>query len=217
MSPVNLKKTLLMCYSVILTVAAGCSTPNNESGFNPDTGKHLGSWYVGHRTAYLTTCNQCADCHGADLRGGISKVSCFSAGFNGLTCHASGPAGHPLPWANPDLHGPQAKRDPGACLSGFSYCQTCHGNNFAGGTGTNPPPSCLKTAVCHGASVSAPHSPAPWTGARTHTNTDPGNATVCGLCHLGFGQVVITPYTPLPPGVVPGCFNNTLCHGQQGG
>ncbi|MGE5894984.1 MAG: CxxxxCH/CxxCH domain-containing protein, partial [bacterium] len=38
---------------------------------------------------------------------------------------------------------------------------------------------------------------------RTHTNTDQGNADVCGLCHAA-------------PSATPpfGCFNNTLCHGS---
>lgn len=52
---------------------------------------------------------------------------------------------------------------------------------------------------------------------RTHTNTGAGNADVCALCHLGGGSVVITPPTPVPGGVTPGCFNNTLCHEDVSG
>jgi predicted CxxxxCH...CXXCH cytochrome family protein len=130
-------------------------------------------------------------------------------------CHEPFPTSfHPTGWANPDAHGPSAKSAPGVA-SGFAFCQTCHANDFAG---TGNAPSCLNNAFCHGSGVVSPHAPSPWRlSVRTHTNTDTGNADVCALCHLGGGSVVITPPTPVPGGVTPGCFNNTLCHGDVSG
>jgi len=179
----------------LVTLIAACSDGNGSAIFDPDRGKHPDNWYVEHRAAFLSQPETCQECHGADLMGGISKVSCFSASFKGLSCHANGPSGHPAGWSDPDSHGAEAKAAPGTG-SGFASCQVCHGNDFAGGQVNQ---SCFP---CHG--VDAPHSPAPWRGGvRTHTNTNAGNAAVCSLCHAS-GQ----------PGT-PGCFNNTLCHGSD--
>jgi len=190
----------------------GCSSANKDALINPDTGKHAANWYVDHRTSYITNPGLCTTCHGVDLHGGITGVSCYTASFNGMSCHASGPAGHPTGWASPDAHGNAAKTVPDAAnVTGFSSCQSCHGPDFTGGIASR---TCLNTAGCHGATVAAPHSPKPWRGgARTHTSTNVANATVCALCHL----LNRTPpsYLPVPPGTQPGCFNSTLCHGSN--
>ena len=49
-----------------------------------------------------------------------------------------------------------------AAMTGFSTCQICHGPDLAGGSIAVQ--TCLNTAGCHGATVGAPHSPAPWRG-----------------------------------------------------
>lgn len=201
-------KVLLYSLLFIVAAAAGCGDANDQSFLDPETGKHFDGWFVDHRSAFLVNCTACADCHGADLGGGISSVSCFTAGFNGLSCHPGGFTGHPMPYASADLHGPAAKGGTG-CISGFSYCQICHGMNFAGGTSGE---TCLTALGCH--TINAPHSPSPWrSGSRRHTTTHPANGAVCGLCHLGDPANPV--YTPLPPGAQPGCFNNTLCHGDE--
>jgi hypothetical protein len=187
--------------------------------------------------------SSCQSCHGDNFAGGVVNVSCLNtAGCHGVgvnaphspapwrggarthtttdtgnavvcaLCHQSNPGvpgcfnntlchavpGHPAGWADPATHGAAAKGAPSA-TTGFSSCQPCHGNTFAGGIG----PTCLNTLGCHGVGVDAPHSPAPWRGGtQTHTNTNTGNAAVCALCHQS------------NPGT-PGCFNNTLCHGQE--
>lgn len=181
---------------IVMTIPfMGCSS-GSRSTFDSESGKHPKNWYVEHRNpAYVAQSEECQECHGADLDGGISKVSCFSASRDGRPCHASGPSGHPVGWSDPDVHGADAKAAP-AVDKGFASCQVCHGDDFDGGLANQ---SCFP---CHG--VSAPHSPAPWLGgARTHTNTNTGNAVVCSQCHTT-GQ----------PGT-PGCFNNTLCHGSE--
>ena len=93
--------------------------------------------------------------------------------------------------------------------SGFAVCQECHADKFIGGISNV---TCLNTAGCHGASVSAPHSPKPWRGGtRTHTNTDQSNAPICALCHTNGANSSVQPST-FDSGAAPGCFNNTLCH-----
>jgi hypothetical protein len=172
-----------------------CSDPNTQSGFNPETGKHLANWAGTHWSAFLPSMAQCAECHGADYNGGISNVSCNSPGLNGMTCHGGAGWQHLTGWSNPDLHGPFAKGAPSG-FSGFSYCKNCHGSDFTGGTSGTP---CLNSS-CHGAA--RPHPAGGWSSPRSHTTTNQGNASVCYDCHSG------------QPGV-PGCFNNTLCHGPK--
>ena len=317
---------------LLASLAAGCSTGTTTSGlgFVDARGNHPSGWIGTHPAFARPAGKACTDCHGDDLGGGISGVSCFTASRNGQGCHATGPAFHPANWldktggnfhgaafqndvlvnnlactgchdpnnpaeppgficldchfsidgrrvpsgssyvhgqitghgaffpdnavisvcmachetnntfghtpqpfchnchepfptafhptgwANPDAHGASAKSAP-AVSSGFAFCQSCHGTNFAG---SGSAPSCINNALCHGSGVVSPHSPAPWRtplSSRTHTGTATGNAGVCGLCHLGGGTVVITPPTPVPGGITPGCFNNTLCHGDVSG
>ncbi len=111
-------------------------------------------------------------------------------------------------WESPDSHGAVAKAA-AASTSGFAACQECHADSFNGGISNV---TCLNTAGCHGASVSAPHSPKPWRGGtRTHTTTDQTNAPVCALCHTNGANSSIQP-SPYDPTAAPSCFNNTLCH-----
>src|SRR6266542_660085 len=74
------------------------STPHGNSPFLNESGKHPDNWIVDHRASYVSDPDACKECHGTDLKGGISKVSCFSAQFNGQTCHAGGPVSHPAGW-----------------------------------------------------------------------------------------------------------------------
>jgi cytochrome c553 len=193
---------VLIIYSII-----GCSTANDKTVFDPVTGKHVASWMTSHGPTYLTDQTTCVQCHGNDLQGGISHVSCFSASFGGASCHQNGP-GHPNPvaWGDPAQHGASAKSSPNpAAMAGFAVCEICHGANFLGSAYS---PACDS---CHGGT--APH-PVSWiTATYTHTNTNPGNAPVCALCHLnGANSPIAPPSPPVPAGTAPGCFNNSLCH-----
>lgn len=97
---------------------------------------HPGGWgdFEGHAATVLETLDgsvtACQGCHGADLRGGISGVSCFE-------CHANYP--HPEGWRESSSHGPAAYG------AGKESCATanCHGETFAGGESA---PSCFE---CH--------------------------------------------------------------------
>jgi len=211
--------SLIFLYAVIgllLTGHFGCgssSSTNKNAGFDANTGKHRQNWIIDHRAAYLSDTNSCAECHGADLLGGIASVSCFSPSFGGASCHANGP-GHadPASWRNPEKHGASAKAAPnGQTQSGFEVCRICHGTTFQGNGASIP--AC---SSCHGGS--APH-PVSWiTQTYIHRNTDPGNATVCSRCHLkGANSPIAPPSPPAAAGTAPGCFNNTLCHASSHG
>jgi predicted CxxxxCH...CXXCH cytochrome family protein len=209
----------------LAAMAWGCnSTANSNAPIMDQSGKHTANWISDHRPAYLTNPNSCKECHGSDLLGGISTVSCFTPQFNGQACHPTGLGGHPAGWRDPALHGAAAKSQPGLD-SGFSSCQSCHGTDFAGGvSGVSCFTASRATGPCHvtnGVPVGAPHSPIPWRTypAPTHTDTvadEAGlNAAVCALCHTHGANLrnpIITTYGTGNPG----CFNSTLCHGQMG-
>ncbi len=212
MSPISAwKKIAVLLTAASVSLFFGCSKQNTESVFDPQTGKHPANWVQNHPSSFLSNPSKCSECHGSDLKGGISKVSCFSASFNGMACHPNGP-GHanPAVWATPAQHGAAAKAAPNSALMhGFSTCQLCHGGNFTGGIANQ---TCLNTAGCHGVGVMSPH-PSAWlpTDTYNHNTTDPGNASVCALCHTAGANSPLGPLPPLP-GTPPGCFNSTLCH-----
>jgi hypothetical protein len=125
-----------------LLFISGCSssTPNAQTNFNVHTGQHAAGWLpAGHMVAAsgsgATVGSSRTDCHGADLSGGISGVSCTS-------CHLGGPTAiHPASWTliYKD-HGPYVDSNgTGACSN-----QYCHGSNLQGVQDSGPP--CTK---CH--------------------------------------------------------------------
>lgn len=199
MSPLTRSPLFSHGVAVLLLLGAafaGCSKTHKDVLFTPGVG-HPEGWIDDHGKAYRKDAARCVECHGVDLKGGISAVSCFSTSINNVACHAAGPQAfiHPDGWGAAKQHGPVAKAAPGAA-AGLAWCQGCHGQDFAGG-GVNTP-----CAGCHG--VPAPHPRAPWRGSPyTHVTTNGGNAGVCAGCHRRSNGT-------------PGCFNGTLCHTQRG-
>jgi len=210
--------TLLLLLAAF-AFASGCSSANTEGtagGANhiDASGKSVPGWLVlpsGGQHAVSATQNYiasggsaaCAECHGTDLSGGISRVSCFA---NTAGCHHGPVAGWVTTPPAAQEHGASAKRAPGS--SGFASCQICHGASFSEG----PQVAC---SACHG--VAAPH-PAAWRGVPyTHADTNTANAPVCSRCHFpgSANNPANHPATPAPAGTAPGCFNNTLCHGES--
>lgn len=185
---------------------AGCHGASVGSPHSPKP------WRGGTRTHTNTDQSNapiCALCH---TNGANSSVqpSPFDPGaapgcFNNTLCHST--PGHQAGWELPSAHGTAAKSAP-TSTAGFSYCQTCHGNDFTGGAALQ---TCLNTTGCHGAGVNAPHAESWLPGdAYVHTTTDQGNAPVCALCHLN--NRTPPAYATVPAGTSPDCFNNTLCH-----
>ena len=203
--------------------AAGCSTANTPGGggsVNHITaqGTSVSGWLASSgvsnhsRSATnsfiaLGNAGGCTECHGADLLGGISLVSCMS---NPSACHHTpiadwvvSPAG-----AATQQHGASAKRGPGS--SSMYACQICHGTDFRTDRGS------VTCFTCH---TLAPHPNAPWRSGgtdNTHVNVNTANAPVCHGCHADSAAGnVNNPHRPPAPaasGTAPGCFNGTMCH-----
>jgi len=206
---------------VAFAAAAGCTTAEtpNGSGTNMNhvlpSGSSVSGWMVvpSGGTHASTATNDyianngssgCTQCHGSDLSGGISNVSCFG---NPAGCHHGPVAGWVAVSPAAQNHGVSAKKAPGS--SGFASCQICHGADFRIVRGGK---TCF---TCH---TLTPHASQWRTGdTYVHTTTDAGNAPVCALCHLnGANSPIAAPSPPAPAGTAAGCFNSTLCHGQAG-
>jgi len=191
----------------------GCGKGNSNApaAIDPTTGKHAVGWFdVGtggaHPRIYFADPGSCEECHGKDLKGGISKVSC-SPGPNNSGCHQIFP--HAAGFNDPAAHGKFATGvlTPNG-IFGMAHCQQCHGLNYTGGVG----PSCIK---CHQQTGSNPATNAPhganWKVSGRHSKSDVTNAAACFKCHAG-GAFSHPAQSPAPSGTEPGCFNGTLCH-----
>jgi predicted CxxxxCH...CXXCH cytochrome family protein len=194
----------------------GCSEGNQGAPILNSAGKHPSGWVDSanggnHPATYLTSPGRCFECHGEELTGGISKVSCFSSDRNGIGCHAVGPQGHAADFRLPENHGRRAKAVVGG-VNGMAFCKNCHGNDFRGAGSTRK--DCIGCHQLTDPTTRAPHSPQPWRGDKaTHINTDQSNVAVCGQCHTGGANLRAQFRLASYSGGAPGCFNNTLCHG----
>ena len=186
----------------------GVSAPHSPAPWRASAG----STYT-HTNTNPANAPACAQCHQANP----GAPGCF----NNTLCHGAA-AGHPAGWVAvppaPQPHGIDAK-----AANGYPGCQTCHGADFAGTTSSGNV-SCFNNALCHGATATWPHAPAPWRASAgstyTHTTTaETGNAAVCAVCHFpgSPNNPAGHPATPAPAGTTPGCFNSTLCHDGGGG
>jgi predicted CxxxxCH...CXXCH cytochrome family protein len=227
-----LKSTALKMITIPLALAAlfACSGGNDSAPVKLDnSGRHAAgagysSWVQQHWVEYknanggsklASSATSCSECHGADLSGGTSKVSCFSANFkdsSGVTvfCHPNGDRtlGHPVSWADPtssDFHGKSSFN--GAAVKGSATlgadCGLCHA------TGQNTlqfgsVPSCLSSDPKWGISCHV-SSPAVTSSGCTSCHTQPPTGAAapnqagahekhlalsgvsCSTCHQSYG------------------------------
>jgi len=131
--------TLLSAMALI----SGCGSTNDQAPFNADTQQHPASWLpAGHMTAAQPDAASCQECHGDDLGGGISKVSC-------TTCHLGGALSvHPATWEGDAIltsHGPYVVANSShACENAY-----CHGADLNGVAGSGPSCSSGTAVGCH--------------------------------------------------------------------
>jgi len=202
------------CVAAAITlVFLACAKSNSSAPAVNSLGQHPADWVDTHWTAFNQNHASCTPCHGSYTveadSGGTAQVSCFGCH------HPSGPL-HPAAWPDPAQHGAGAKAAP-SLTGGFAHCAACHGTSY--NTPLSVPGS--RTYTCYTCHATAPHPAAPWHGTladgTNHANTDPGNAAECAKCHANGANTSLTHYTTALAGTAPGCFNNTLCHGQNDG
>jgi hypothetical protein len=179
---------ICLCLGGALALS-GCGDRNSQAVFESNTGKHLANWLpVGHKTSARADLGSCFDCHGENLDGGISKVSC-------TRCHlGSLGAVHPVQWgqyayARHADYLVKNNNDTSTCANAV-----CHGPTLAGVPASGP--ACA--TACHIGGASAIH-PTDWRVANAQgalpsaaghadfvtTNGTGYNATACSnaVCH----------------------------------
>ncbi len=196
MSPIN-KITILGVLILAGALVHGCgsSTPNSQAAFSATAQQHKAGWLpAGHMTAAQSDETACTECHGSDLSGGISGVSCSQ-------CHLGGVNSvHPETWSQntATAHASYVASNGNAPCANIN----CHGADLTGVAGSGP--SCTS---CHMGGVGSVH-PTDW-GALTYyehalyTNTTgtascanaschgaaltgvSGSGPSCTSCHLG--------------------------------
>ncbi|HUJ18145.1 MAG TPA: CxxxxCH/CxxCH domain-containing protein [Nitrospirota bacterium] len=142
MSPIRKMKIAIPLLFMGLLITAGCSGKGNASSpFDADSGQHPVGWLPsGHATAAKANEDSCMGCHGSDLSGGITGVSCLSCHVNGspftltdcTSCHGNPPNGN----ASPNTTGAHDMRTghfaPSVILP--DGCNTCHNGAGSGTT-----------------------------------------------------------------------------------
>ena len=123
-----------------LLFMAGCGSEKNpDSSRDADGDQHAAGWLpAGHAQPARAAPDSCAECHGSDLSGGISKVSCTPCHLNGspfvltncTSCHGNPPSGSVAPnrtGAHNSVAGHFA-----AQVSLPDGCNTCHSGAGSG-------------------------------------------------------------------------------------
>ena len=85
----RLKAVLLLVFCGAF-LATACSNGKDGLIFTPGIG-HPDGWTAAHGASSGNAERDCSECHGDDLMGGISNVSCFAPSLAGVRCHGSGP------------------------------------------------------------------------------------------------------------------------------
>ena len=140
-----MKKILLISFIILLI--AGC-TKLGEPAMHPSEWADINSENSHVAKIVLTGTETCKSCHGTNGKGGTSEVACSQ-------CHAGGLSGHRAYniWVgssdSPDFHG---KDD-------LDRCQTCHGEDYLGGT------SGVSCYQCHAGGASGHPATSIWVGS----------------------------------------------------
>lgn len=176
----------LLAIATVLALS-GCGDKNPQAVFSPEAG-HPENWVTGHKTAGKSNTESCFECHGDDLKGGISKVGCTD-------CHlGSVEKPHPLQWGSYAY----ARHSSYVTANGTSGCANaaCHGATLDG-----VPNSGVSCTSCHGKSgTTYSKHPSTWSSIKDHGATVKGTGK--SLLKTVNAQTTTT-------------CSNTKCHGAD--
>lgn len=215
----HIHSALIKMVSVPLALFSlvACSGSNSSAPAAVDAnGKHPANWIGQHWAAYeqanggskaISANTGCSECHGADLSGGISKVSCFSASLNGMSCHPDRIFGHSAAWVDPTsqgFHGLSFNANLDSAGLGSAINTSCVPCHSADSTGVKVAgsPSCLSSDPKWGISC---HVSNPKNGCSSCHSTPPSGAAApnragahaahlalsgvtCSTCHVSYGS-----------------------------
>ena len=158
----------ILIVTMLAVMLSGCSTANQDSPLSlvDASGNHPDGWLSAHRGYAQPDGSLCMGCHGDDLAGGITSVSCSSDSYNGQSCHAGGPAFHPANWVSTHRE---------FALPDGTLCMECHGDDLLGGTsGVSCSTDSFNGQSCHGSGPA--FHPADWLDSSLTGNAWHGDA-----------------------------------------
>ena len=173
---------LMFLFAALAALVSSCLGAVGESPLDlvDSGGNHYAGWIEDHGTVAASDETLCMPCHGDDLNGGTTSVSCSTASYGSQSCHASGPGLHPAGWLDKNASGynwhAEAYQDP--LQIGGPDCEICH----------SPPalddPDGGKCIICH-FDVNGSRSPSGWTHGTTGHSDFAGSPEegVCAACH----------------------------------
>lgn len=176
----SIKPSHVIVSALLALALGGCGDKNDKAVFS-SVGGHSSDWTTAHKASAKKDLETCVECHGANLDGGIAKVSCS-------LCHL-GSTGtiHPVQWGNYAY----ARHKTFVATNGTSSCANaaCHGEAL---TGAGTAPNCA--TKCHLGGAFNKH-PAGWTTISDHKNylgTIANVSTSCktSACHGTDGKGV---------------------------
>lgn len=173
------KYLLAPIFVTLMALLGACSTANQDSPFAlvDPSGNHPEGWIEDHGSFAYPDGSMCFDCHGEGLEGGISKVSCSSASYNGQACHANGPGFHPDDWLDKNSTGSHRY----GYLSDPSACRLCHDVSQPD---TPPGYNCLDCHFSEDGTARVPDGSSYSHGDTTgHSSFTGSEAAVCVACH----------------------------------
>jgi predicted CxxxxCH...CXXCH cytochrome family protein len=232
----NLKKVITLitiAAAAFALFACGTSTGNNNySSYSSavaldSSGKHVANWVTTHKDFAASSVAACTGCHGIDLAGGISKVSCTSSSaVNGFKCHVTSPLDNPTGCAS--CHGGTATGGPygtsapnrkfahgkHTALAGIT-CASCHPN---AGIGTANHAKATATGDFNRATVNVSNTFTAAAGTFTAFGYNPGNDTCSAIsCHGNGGVAATTRALPWSSGAISMASDCTQCHESGAG
>lgn len=172
----------LLTLAAFCTALCSCGTANDAAPSLNAVGQHPSNWLSSHGAGYATYPDQCRQCHGQELTGGITGIGCSD-------CHL-GP--HPVPFPSHRLNTNQT-----------NDCAPCHGATLQG---SGNAPSCTSCHIllpagtvpvlnqcnsCHGNPPNGAVYPNISGLHAKHTNLA-YVATTCTICHYGGGSGTAT-------------------------
>lgn len=166
----------MVCLAAAATALFACAKGNSDAPVVDNSGKHPADWIAQHGAVALPSTSACKECHGAELTGGISRISCMSAAtIQGFGCHATNPADNPGHSFHPANWIPEHKAT--AAVSTAS-CTQCHASDLTGG---------IAKVGCMSAGSN---------GFKCHVTSPAATPSGCISCHNGDRGVSVAPFGP---------------------
>lgn len=166
MSPISFARAAIVCL-LLMPALQGCGDVNPQAKSLVHTDEFKKTTHA--LTATKSSLTNCLSCHGTDLQGGISSVSCTKCHLGSATSvHPRISASTNDYWAEfaPVLHGDYIKNNNNSAAS----CVVCHGSSLQGSGTASSCMSCHPTTINDSTAMSVTAQRHLWSPTSAYTN-----------------------------------------------